>query len=154
LNAYTSAEAAFWSELIFATTLSILSDPARTPGPLSKLFGKLAGDLPSEQVSCASASLDIKVLPELVGSRSATPGSSSRWAWPTDLNEDDQPTTQPESTRGVYFDVAVRDPTDPSRIAPDFDSGDHLHFNLAGYQVMDNAPRSNHPEWSVISPPR
>jgi lysophospholipase L1-like esterase len=39
----------------------------------------------------------------------------------------------------IDFDAAVRDPADPSRIAPAYDGGDHLHFNLAGYLVMGNA---------------
>lgn len=39
----------------------------------------------------------------------------------------------------VDFDAAVRDPVDPSRINPVFDGGDHLHFDLAGYQAMGNA---------------
>jgi lysophospholipase L1-like esterase len=39
----------------------------------------------------------------------------------------------------IDFDAAVRDPADPSRINPVLDGGDHLHFNLAGYQAMGNA---------------
>jgi lysophospholipase L1-like esterase len=36
----------------------------------------------------------------------------------------------------VDFEAAVRDPSNPKRIKPDFDPGDHLHFNDAGYQAM------------------
>ena len=39
----------------------------------------------------------------------------------------------------IDFDAAVRDPADPSRIDPDYDGSDHLHFNLAGYLAMGNA---------------
>jgi lysophospholipase L1-like esterase len=39
----------------------------------------------------------------------------------------------------IDFDVAVRDPADPSRINPAYDGSDHLHFNLAGYQAMADA---------------
>jgi lysophospholipase L1-like esterase len=39
----------------------------------------------------------------------------------------------------VDFDAVVRDPADPTRIAPQYDGGDHLHFNLAGYQAMGDA---------------
>jgi lysophospholipase L1-like esterase len=39
----------------------------------------------------------------------------------------------------IDFEAAVRDPADPSRILPAFDSGDHLHPNDAGYQAMANA---------------
>ena len=39
----------------------------------------------------------------------------------------------------IDFDAVVRDPSDPSRILPAFDSGDHLHPSDAGYQAMANA---------------
>jgi lysophospholipase L1-like esterase len=38
----------------------------------------------------------------------------------------------------IDFDKAVRDPADPTRILPAFDSGDHVHPNDAGYQTMAN----------------
>jgi lysophospholipase L1-like esterase len=36
----------------------------------------------------------------------------------------------------VDVDASLRDPAHPGRIAPRFDSGDHLHPNAAGYEVM------------------
>jgi lysophospholipase L1-like esterase len=36
----------------------------------------------------------------------------------------------------VDFDAALRDPQDPTRLNPAYDSGDHLHPNEAGYRVM------------------
>jgi lysophospholipase L1-like esterase len=39
----------------------------------------------------------------------------------------------------VDLDAAVRDPGHPSRLRPDFDSGDHIHINDAGNQAMANA---------------
>ncbi len=44
-------------------------------------------------------------------------------------------------TAGVFdavidFDAALRDPADPARLNPAYDSGDHLHPNEAGYRVM------------------
>jgi lysophospholipase L1-like esterase len=36
----------------------------------------------------------------------------------------------------IDFDEAVRDPAQPSRMLPAYDSGDHLHPNDAGYEVM------------------
>ncbi len=33
----------------------------------------------------------------------------------------------------------VGDPNDPDALSPEFDSGDHLHPNVAGYQVLANA---------------
>jgi lysophospholipase L1-like esterase len=39
----------------------------------------------------------------------------------------------------VDFDRAMRDPADPLRLNPAYDSGDHLHPNDAGMAVMANA---------------
>ncbi len=39
----------------------------------------------------------------------------------------------------VDFDAATRDPANPRRLLPAYDSGDHLHPNDAGYQAMANA---------------
>ncbi|ASU78301.1 hypothetical protein CDG81_08380 [Actinopolyspora erythraea] len=39
----------------------------------------------------------------------------------------------------VDFDAAVRDPDNPHRLLPAYDSGDHLHPNDAGYRVMAGA---------------
>jgi lysophospholipase L1-like esterase len=39
----------------------------------------------------------------------------------------------------VDFDVATRDPNQPKRFKAEFDSGDHLHPNDAGYTAMGNA---------------
>jgi lysophospholipase L1-like esterase len=38
----------------------------------------------------------------------------------------------------IDFDRAVRDPANPSRILPGYDSGDHLHLNDRGAQEMAN----------------
>lgn len=39
----------------------------------------------------------------------------------------------------VDFDKAVRDPENPTRFLPKYDSGDHLHPSVAGYKAMANA---------------
>ena len=39
----------------------------------------------------------------------------------------------------IDFDATVRDPNDMTRIDPQYDGGDHLHFNLAGYKTMGEA---------------
>ena len=36
-------------------------------------------------------------------------------------------------------DAALRDPKQPDRLAPEFDSGDHLHPSLAGYRAIADA---------------
>lgn len=39
----------------------------------------------------------------------------------------------------IDFDKVLRDPANPGRMLPVYDSGDHLHPNDAGYQAMANA---------------
>ncbi|WP_299527836.1 SGNH/GDSL hydrolase family protein [uncultured Streptomyces sp.] len=39
----------------------------------------------------------------------------------------------------VDFDRVVRDPYAPARILPDYDCGDHLHFNDAGYRALGHS---------------
>ena len=39
----------------------------------------------------------------------------------------------------IDFDAATRDPANPARYLPRYDSGDHLHPNDAGYEAMGNA---------------
>jgi lysophospholipase L1-like esterase len=39
----------------------------------------------------------------------------------------------------IDFDAALRDPASPSRLAPQYDSGDHLHPGPAGHEAMGNA---------------
>ncbi|MBV9338116.1 MAG: SGNH/GDSL hydrolase family protein [Solirubrobacterales bacterium] len=39
----------------------------------------------------------------------------------------------------IDFDAVVQDPSDPLMMNPQYDSGDHLHPNDAGYQAMANA---------------
>ena len=46
----------------------------------------------------------------------------------------------------IDMDAAVRDPSNPNRLAPEYDTGDHLHLNPAGYQKMaDSIPLSLFP---------
>ncbi len=39
----------------------------------------------------------------------------------------------------IDFDAAMRDPAHPTRMRPEFDVGDHLHPNDAGYRAMGEA---------------
>ncbi|GAA3137404.1 hypothetical protein GCM10010466_30350 [Planomonospora alba] len=39
----------------------------------------------------------------------------------------------------IGFDRVTRDPADPRRLLPAFDTGDHLHLNPAGYRAMADA---------------
>lgn len=47
----------------------------------------------------------------------------------------------------IDLDAVMRDPTHPQRLRPNFDSGDHLHPNAAGFRAMAAAiaPRLLHP---------
>jgi len=44
--------------------------------------------------------------------------------------------TAPEFDAVIDFDALLRDPRRPERLAPEFDSGDHLHPSPAGYAEM------------------
>jgi lysophospholipase L1-like esterase len=39
----------------------------------------------------------------------------------------------------IDLDAAVRDPADPNKLLAAYDSGDHLHLSVAGYQAMADA---------------
>jgi lysophospholipase L1-like esterase len=39
----------------------------------------------------------------------------------------------------IDFDAVMRDPAQPDRLLPAYDSGDHLHPSIAGYKVMADA---------------
>ncbi len=39
----------------------------------------------------------------------------------------------------IDMDAAVRDPANPTKLLPAYDTGDHLHLNVAGYQKMAEA---------------
>ncbi|WP_416973781.1 SGNH/GDSL hydrolase family protein [Streptomyces sp. 4F14] len=47
--------------------------------------------------------------------------------------------TAPEFDAVADFDAAVRDPADPARVRGEFDSGDHIHLNDAGYRALAGA---------------
>ena len=49
----------------------------------------------------------------------------------------------------IDFDAAVRDPSNPSRLRPAYDSGDHLHPNARGYAAW--APPSPSRYWGPLA---
>lgn len=49
----------------------------------------------------------------------------------------------------IDFDAVVRDPVTLTNLLPAYDSGDHLHLSVAGYQAMANAIELN----LFVSPP-
>jgi lysophospholipase L1-like esterase len=50
----------------------------------------------------------------------------------------------------IDFDAVMRDPADPLRLNPGYDSGDHLHPNDAGYRAMADAVNLQ----MLLPPPR
>lgn len=59
----------------------------------------------------------------------------------------------------VDFDAALRDPADPTRLRPSYDSGDHLHPSVEGYRLMAAlipgdffAARAPAPQASKVTP--
>jgi len=61
--------------------------------------------------------------------------------WTADMEAKRQAVNHWIRTSGVYdavidFDRVLRDPSHPSRLLPDYDSGDHVHPNDVGYQAM------------------
>jgi len=78
-----------------------------------------------------------------------TPFVGSDYYHPGPLTEADRQAVNRWIRTGGYFDAVidfdavVRDPGQPNRLAPNFDSGDHLHPSPAGYKAMgDSIPLS------------
>jgi lysophospholipase L1-like esterase len=71
-----------------------------------------------------------------------TPFGGSSYYHPDATNEADrQKINRWIRTSGYFdavidFDAALRDPDHPNRLAPAFDSGDHIHPSVAGYRRM------------------
>lgn len=78
------------------------------------------------------------------------PDSGSAYYHPDAANEEDRAAVNAwirnpgDGTPGHFdavidLDQVVRDPAQPNRLAPEFDSGDHLHPGPAGYKAMGDA---------------
>ncbi len=68
------------------------------------------------------------VKPDVLGERDGKRTAVNRWIL-----------SNAEADGALDFAHALADPSHPERIAAQFDSGDHLHPNDAGYQAMANA---------------
>ena len=69
-----------------------------------------------------------------------TPRAGARWSSP-EAEAKRQAINAWIRTSGAYdavidFDRAVRDPAEPTRLLPSYDSGDHSHPNDAGFKAM------------------
>ncbi len=89
-----------------------------------------------EQILARARSTGLKVYGATI-----TPYAGAGFYWSEDGEADRQAVNHWIRTSGQFdavidFDAAIRDPADPSRLAAAFDSGDHLHPSMAGYQRM------------------
>jgi lysophospholipase L1-like esterase len=93
-----------------------------------------------EQIALRAHAHGLKVIGVTV-----TPSMGSDYYAPTAANEADREAVnawirEPGHFDAVVdFDKVVRDPADPSRMLPAFDSGDHLHPGPKGYAAMGEA---------------
>jgi len=73
------------------------------------------------------------------------PFFGSEYSSPTAANEADRVAVNAWIRQSGQFDAVVdldavtRDPKDPTRLRPEYDSGDHIHPNPAGYRVVADA---------------
>jgi lysophospholipase L1-like esterase len=73
-----------------------------------------------------------------------TPYRGADFYWSPDGEADRQTVNGWIRTSGrfdavVDFDAALRDPKNPDRLAPEYDSGDHLHPSMTGYRRLAEA---------------
>lgn len=89
-----------------------------------------------EQLAARAQAAGIKVIGATI-----TPYAGAGFYWSEDGEADRQTINRWIRESGRFdavidFDQALRDPSAPSRLAPQFDSGDHLHPSMAGYAEM------------------
>jgi lysophospholipase L1-like esterase len=65
-------------------------------------------------------------------------------SWTPTMEQKRQAVNQWIRTSAAYdavidFDAVLRDPAQPSRLRPEYDSGDHVHPNDLGYRALANA---------------
>ena len=94
-----------------------------------------------DQIVVRSRAVDIPVLGATI-----TPfGGNTGYDDPAGLRERSRQTINDRIRHGrlfdaaIDFDAAVRDPADPRRLNPAYDTGDHLHLNPAGYAALARA---------------
>lgn len=92
-----------------------------------------------EQIVARAHTAGIKVFGATI-----TPYAGADFYWTEDGEADRQKINAWIRTSGRFdavidFDAVLRDPRDPARLAPEFDSGDHLHPSMAGYVELARA---------------
>jgi lysophospholipase L1-like esterase len=103
---------------------------------------------PAERVTVEQIEAGMRKLAERARARGVKiwagtllPFAGTKNFWSADAERDRLALNAWIRTAGVFdavvdFDAAVRDPLDPARLNPAYDSGDHLHPNDAGYRAM------------------
>jgi lysophospholipase L1-like esterase len=108
------------------------NDIGQTPAGAEEVIGGLQQVV--ERLKAARLRVLLGTLTPAGGTAVPTYGSGAANAIRKEVN--DWIRSQNVSDGVVDFDAALRDPADPSRLLPAFDSGDHLHPSSAGYQAM------------------
>jgi lysophospholipase L1-like esterase len=93
--------------------------------------------LTSAIASFQAANLNVILVTQLPCSGVVTPGghgTPSAVAFRNEINEWSRNSSQADVI--LDWHPVVADPTDPDSLAPEFDSGDNLHPNVAGYQAL------------------
>jgi hypothetical protein len=112
-------------------------------GDMAPLFRRNAGDVfedsyEVEPGTAASGQSAVTLTPS-GGYGAPTYGSPAADAMRRAVNRWIRRSRLPDTV--VDFDAAVRDPAQPGRLRPAYDSGDHLHPNARGYRAMGRAVR-------------
>lgn len=112
-----------------------INDIGQTPAAASEVIGGLEQEV--KLLEQARLRVLIGTLTPAGGTVLTNYGSASANAIRNQVNEWIR--SQSLAAGVVDFDRALRDPSDPSRLLPRFDSSDHLHPSTAGYEAMANA---------------
>ncbi len=113
-------------------------EPASTPADHAILVQRIIGAY--QQILIRAHAHGIRVYGATI-----TPDGGSDYYHPDSLSEADRKAVNdwiraPGHFDAVLdFDQVVRDPQQPGRMLPAFDSGDHLHPNPAGYRAIGNS---------------
>jgi lysophospholipase L1-like esterase len=112
-----------------------INDIGQTPATAAQVIAGL-GQLVAE-IQAAGLRVHLGTLTPSGGTAGSAYGSGEAHAIRSEVNEWIRTESGADSV--VDFDAALRDPADPSRLRPEYDSSDHLHPSTAGYRAMADA---------------
>jgi len=117
---------------------TLTRDAPATPAQHAALVREVIGVL--QQIAARARARGIRVIGGTI-----MPDGASAYYHPDAANEADRAAVNawiraPGNFDSVVdFDAAMRDPQNPTRLRPEWDSGDGLHPSIAGYQAMADA---------------